>query len=105
MEITLAGKTYQVDTTLRVAYEMQTDFDKPYTEIFSGMRRAYLQDQIKTIYTAFRILNPDIYTYGQFFDLALAEWKLNAVLDIVNTIMALITGPAPADAEKKILKV
>jgi hypothetical protein len=105
LEITLKDKKYDIDDTLEVAYEMQTDFDKPYTEVFAGMKRSYLQDQIKVIYTAFRILNPGVFTYEQFFKLVLKEWNLNVILDKVNTIMANITGPAPASTageEKKV---
>ena len=106
MIIELSGKEYEIAKSLRVAFEMQKDFGKlPYMKIFEEITDRPLEDQIKMIYVAFRIKNPNVMTKDEFIDLVLDEWTLDGVWDVINKLMNAITGkkdkePTEVEEEK-----
>lgn len=99
MFIQLSGKEYELSATLRVPYEIQKAFgNKPYTKVFEGMSSSSLEDQIKIIYTAFKIKNPNIFTLSEFTDLLLDQWNLDYAMEVLKRIIDDLMGIEPEDA-------
>lgn len=103
MILEIAGKEYSCATTLRVAYELQKEFGgKPYTAVFDSLKTSTLEDQVRVLYTSFKILNPNVMTFREFLDTLLDAWTLKQVMDALSGIISALTGTDPAEAEKKV---
>lgn len=92
MYITFQGTEYECATTLRVAYVIQDRFGhKPYMSIFKGLREMALEQQIRLLYIAFSIKNPDVCSEKQFLDELLDNWGMTQVAEKLNELVEGIT--------------
>lgn len=100
MTIDFQGTTYEVATTLRVAYVLQSRFNhKPYMQIFQDIQGMKLEEQVRLLYTAFSIKNPDICTEQQFLDFVLDNWNLQQISKKVAELIEGITFQGMSDEE------
>jgi len=103
MKITFKGTEYDMGTNLRVAYEVQADFNhKPYQEIFAGINTSKIEDQVRVLYASFRSKNKGVVTYKEFLDELLDNWALHDVMALINDLIEGITfnGMTPEQIEK-----
>ena len=106
MNIKYKGKSYQLSTKLRVAFNLQGAFNqKPYTEIFQDLRTANLQEQIKALYVSFDVGNPGVATEEEFLEDYLDNGSLSQTYVLLGDLMDGITFHGMSDAEVAKLKV
>lgn len=90
------GKTYDLATTLRVAYMVQGQHNhKPYTEIFQNMGNMTIEQQIDVLYASFKCANPfdaKSITTQQFRDYYLDHYNLHQVMDQLQAVIKGILG-------------
>lgn len=104
--IKFKGEEYELSTKLRVAYEIQNKFGhKPYMEIFQDIQTMKLEDQIKMIYVAFNLMNPDVCTETVFREEVFDSWNLTIITQTIANLVEAITfnGMSPEEiaARKK----
>lgn len=96
MVITIAGVEYPLAATLRVAYKIQGQHNhKPYSDVFSGVGKMPLEQQINILYAAFQVANPEAsQTINQqkFLDYCLDNMKLKAMLEMIGELIKGIMG-------------
>ena len=93
---TIDGVEYPLDTTLRVAYQIQGANDhKPYSQVFAGMGDMHLEKQIEIIYLALKIANPEAaksYPWQKFLEYYLGNFTLKEVMAQLKIIIKSILG-------------
>lgn len=69
VKITYKGQEYVLCTTLRTAYTIQNQFGhKPYLKVFNELDNMVLEQQVRLLYIAFNLANPDVCTEKEFFE-------------------------------------
>lgn len=96
MVINIMGVEYPLASTLRVAYKVQGQHNhKPYSEVFSGIGKMPLEQQINILYAAFQIANPEAaqtITQQKFLDYCLDNFKLKPMLETIGELVKNIMG-------------
>lgn len=88
VKITFKGQEYALCTTLRTAYTIQNQFGhKPYLRVFEEIDKMVLEQQVKLLYIAFNLKNPDVCTEKEFFEEML---DTNSIIGINTSIGQLI---------------
>lgn len=102
--IQIDGTFYEYASTLRVAYDLQGQFNhKPYMEVFSGMSEMKVEDQLKVLYTAFKVGNPDVaidITFTKFMNYYFDNFNLKNLLDDIKLFSARMLGKDSLDDEE-----
>ncbi len=84
---------YPLASNLRVAYKVQGEYNhKPYTEVFAAVGDMPVEQQLKIIYIAFAIANPEAATsvpFKDFLDYWLDNYNLQ---DLMSALMGVIQG-------------
>lgn len=103
------GTEYSLNSTLRVAYEIQgLNGHKPYLEIFQGIDKMLIEKQIEILYVAFKLDNPEVaktMPFQMFLSYYLENFTLKQVMDQLSQIVKAIMGedegeyPNPAPSE------
>lgn len=92
MTIDFKGETYEMSTSLRVMYKLQSKLgNKPYMEIFQDIKSMRLEEQIKMLFIAFDNANPKACTEMEFLNEALDNWGLSHVTNAVGELIQQIT--------------
>lgn len=91
--VVIDGVTYDLDTTLRVAYKVQgANSHKAYSKVFEELGDMVLEKQIEILYIAFQIANPEVaknFSQLQFFNYYLDHFTLK---DIMNQLQGVVKG-------------
>lgn len=94
--VTIDGKEYPLATTLRVAYIIQGQNNhKPYTEVFQGIDKMPVENQVDMIYAAFKCANPVIaaeMSCNKFRDYFLDHMNLKDLMDLLQGLVEGIMG-------------
>lgn len=113
----LQGEEFPLSSKLRVAYIIQGQHGhKPYIEIFENLQTMPLQDQIRILFAAFKVANPDLcvqpgqrnvgvglWTEQAFIDAVLDDEDislgsmLNLVRDLLQALMSIPSEPIPEE--------
>lgn len=81
LKVKINDTEYKLNTTLRVAYMVQTKFGhKPYMEVFKNLDTLKLEEQISILYEAFSCENPKEVTT------ITSEIFFNYILDHIGVI-------------------
>lgn len=90
------GTSYDLATTLRVAYEVQGKHNhESYMKIFRRIGEMTLEEQIDIIYVAFKIANKEIaktFSDVMFREYYLDNYTVSDITDQLNHIVAGILG-------------
>lgn len=101
--VVLNGKTYELATTLRVAYRVQGQNNhKPYSEVFAKMGEMPLEDQIGILYEAFWCANPEAraqYTKQQFLEEYLDHYDVKQMMIQLKSVVQGIMGISDDEVE------
>lgn len=101
--IVLDGKTYELATTLRVAYRVQGQNNhKPYSEVFANLGDMPLEDQVGILYEAFWCANPAAraqYTRQQFLEEYLDHYNVKQMMLQLKTVIQGIMGVSDDEVE------
>ena len=96
MTVCINGRTYNMATTLRVAYVVQGMHNhKPYSEVFQSLDKMSLEDQIGILYAAFSCANPqdrDVITEAVFLNYYLDNFTLKEVMGQLKQVIDGIMG-------------
>lgn len=96
LTIVINGKTYDLATTLRVAYIVQGQHNhKSYLEIFESIDSMTLEQQIGLVYAAFQAANPEEAKFvkpNDFLNSFLDSYNLKELMDYVKEIIKGIMG-------------
>ena len=94
--VVLDGKTYELATTLRVAYRVQGQNNhKPYSEVFANIGDMPLEDQVGILYEAFWCANPTArtqYTRQQFLEEYLDRYNVKQMMLQLKAVIQGIMG-------------
>lgn len=94
--VVLGGKTYELATTLRVAYRVQGQNNhKPYSEVFANIGDMPLEDQVGILYEAFWCANPMVraqYTRQQFLEEYLDRYNVKQMMLQLKAVIQGIMG-------------
>ncbi len=106
MNIVINGQEYPMKTSLRVAYQLQSEFGhKPYMQILQEVDKMKLEQQIKLLYISFNLANPNVMTFNQFLDYFLDEGAFVQVTKKMAELIEAITyngmSPEEIEASKK----
>ena len=103
LNIEIKGKTYPLATTLRVAYEIQGQHNHaPYAEVFKGLAKMTLEDQVGIVYASFKCANPEVakdMTRGDFLNYCLDNLNLKELMNQLKEIVAGIMGEEVEDTD------
>lgn len=100
MVIKFQGQEYEVSTTLRVAFIIQSKFNhKPYMQIFQDIQNMKLEEQVRMLFVAFDLKNPNVATEKQFLDEVLDNWNLNMITRKVAELVEAITFNGMSEEE------
>lgn len=100
MVIKFQGQEYEVSTTLRVAFIIQSRFNqKPYMQIFQDIQNMKLEEQVRMLFVAFDLKNPNVATEKQFLDEVLDNWNLNMITRKVAELVEAITFNGMSEEE------
>lgn len=102
MVIKYDGIEYEVSCSLRVAYTIQSRFNhQSYMKIFQNIQDMKLEEQIRMLYIAFSLKNPDVCSEQAFLDYVLDNWNLNLTTRKVAELVENITfnGMSPEEIE------
>lgn len=105
LTIDINDKTYDLATTLRVAYIIQGQNNhRSYIELFSEIDSMTLEQQIGIVYAAFKAANPDDATFikpNTFLDYFLDAYNLGELMDYVTKIIEGIMGKKLKDVQEE----
>ena len=106
MEVTInyGGSTYPLATTLRVAYAIQGKFNhKPFNQIFQEIDNLGIDGQLKLLYTAFNLANPNVATEQEFINYWLDHGNLSAISVTMAKLIEGITfnGMSPDEVAQR----
>ena len=94
--VVLGGETYELATTLRVAYRVQGQNNhKPYSEVFASIGDMPLEDQVGILYEAFWCANPaerTHYTRQQFLEEYLDRYNVKQMMLQLKAVIQGIMG-------------
>ena len=100
---TINGVEYELDTTLRVAYQAQgANNHKPYSEVFQNIGDMMLEKQIEILYLAFKVANPEVskeFTQMMFLNYYLEHYNLK---EVMNQLQGVIKGVLGSDDEEEV---
>lgn len=100
---TINGVEYNLDTTLRVAYQAQgANNHKPYSEVFQNIGDMMLEKQIEILYLAFKVANPEMaqtFTQQMFLNYYLEHYNLK---EVMNQLQGVIKGVLGSDDEEEV---
>ena len=103
--VSINGTEYTLDTTLRVAYQVQgMNNHRPYSKVFEELGDMTLEKQIEILYVAFRIANPEIaktLTQIAFFNYYLEHFNLKEVMSQLKTVIKGVLGEEDEDAPEE----
>ena len=100
MVVKFQGQEYEVSTTLRVAFTIQNRFNhKPYMQIFQDIQNMMLEEQVRMLFVAFDLKNPNVATEKQFLDEVLDNWNLNMITRKVAELVEAITFNGMSEEE------
>lgn len=92
----IKGTTYDLATTLRVAYTVQGMHNhKPYTEVFKNLGDMTIEQQVGILYAAFKVANPEVaktISEIDFLNYYLDNYTLKAVMDQLQAVVQGILG-------------
>lgn len=90
------GTEYSLNSTLRVAFEIQGLNDhKPYLEIFQGIDKMLIEKQIEILYVSFKLANPEVaktMPFPMFLSYYLENFTLKQVMDQLSQVVKAIMG-------------
>ena len=96
LQITIGTKTYDLATTLRVAYLVQDQNNhKSYIDIFQDIDKMTLERQVGIVYAAFQAANPEaakFIKFHEFLDNFLDNYHVTDLMDYVAKIIEGIMG-------------
>lgn len=94
MTVEINGVTYELATTLRVAYKVQGQHNhKPYSKVFSEIGDMTLEEQIGILFAAFQVANPgNLMKQQDFLDYYLDHYTLKTVMNQVKEVVQGIMG-------------
>lgn len=108
LSIKVDGVEYELSTSLRVVSLMQGSFDiqRPYMETIRTIMELSLEEQIRFIYLALIIKNPELkktLSKVQFEDYMLDNSNLTSILATVKILLEgiMFSGDAPEEIERK----
>ena len=105
MVIKFQGQDYEVATTLRVAFTIQSRFNhKPYMQIFQDIQNMPLEEQVRMLFVAFDLKNPNTVTEKQFLDEVLDNWNLYMITTNVANLIESITFNGMSEEEMAEIK-
>lgn len=106
LTVKMFGEEFELATTLRVAYVVQGQHNhKPYMDIFAGIDKMTVEDQIRIIYAAFKVKNRDTsYTEDQVVNWFLDNSTITDVMELVEKIIEGIVGKSMKDTGAKIVE-
>lgn len=97
------GQTFNLATTLRVAYNVQGQHNhKPYVEIFQDIGNMPIEQQINILFAAFEVANPEVaktFNKGSFLNYYLDNFDLSVVMDQLQGVVKGILGEDDKTAE------
>lgn len=103
LQLTLGTETFDLATTLRVAYEIQGfNNHKSYLEIFQGIDTMTLEQQIDIVYASFKVANKEKAQFlnrKAFSEMFMDEHNLSYLMDLIKQIIEGITGKTEEDEE------
>ena len=96
LQITIGTKTYDLATTLRVAYIVQGQNNhKSYIDIFQEIDKMTLEQQVGIVYASFQAANPDEAKFikqNDFLDNFLDNYHVTELMEYVSKIIEGIMG-------------
>lgn len=109
VKITFKGQEYTLCTTLRTAYNIQNQFGhKPYLSVFNDLDKMVLEQQIKLLYIAFNLANPNVCTEKEFLDEMLDTGSIITINTTIGKLVEAISFNGLSDEEieerKKVLQ-
>ena len=103
--VQINGTEYTLDTTLRVAYQVQgMNNHRPYSKVFEELGDMTLEKQIEILYVAFRVANPEIaktFTQMMFFDYYLEHFNLKEVMAQLKAVIKGVLGEDDEDESEE----
>lgn len=101
LKVTMNGIEYEYATTLRVAYSVQGRFNhKPYTKVFEGIGDMMLEEQLRILYTAFKLQNPAVsMTEQEFVGYYLDHFNVKVVMSQLKTLIQEVMGTTDEEIE------
>lgn len=101
LQITIGTKTYDLATTLRVAYIVQGQNNhKSYIDIFQEIDKMTLEQQVGIVYASFQAANPDEAKFikqNDFLDNFLDNYHVTELMEYVSKIIEGIMGKELGD--------
>lgn len=99
--VQINGTEYTLDTTLRVAYQVQgMNNHRPYSKVFEELGDMTLEKQIEILYVAFKVANPEIaqtFTQMMFFNYYLEHFNLKEVMAQLKAVIKGVLGEDDED--------
>lgn len=96
MTININGNTFEMATTLRVAYKVQGQHNhEPYAKVFENIGNMTVEDQLGILYCSFACANPEYSkTYSQldFTNYCLDHMNLAEMLEKLKELIEGIMG-------------
>lgn len=103
LQLKLGTETYDLATTLRVAYEIQgLNNHRSYLEVFQDIDTMTLEQQIGIVYSAFKVANREKAQFmklNEFTDKFMDEHNLMYLMNLIKEIIEGITGKNEEDTE------
>jgi len=99
MNITIGGQEFNLDTRLRVCYELQKQFNKKYMEIFKSISTMGIEEQIKMLYCGLSKEDKEKTSLTSFVDLLLDNIGLDEMLDHITKFVNQIQYPGLTEEE------
>lgn len=96
--ISINNNTFELAQNLRVAYEIQGQMNHtPYMDIFSKIGDMTIEDQLKILYVAFKVKNPEeakTLSFTAFMNAILdnPEMNVSAIMQVLKGVMSGILG-------------
>lgn len=88
MEMELKGVTYEMATSLRVAYKIQgMNNNKSYAKVFEGVGDMGIEEQIGLLYASFSVANPGTLSKQEFLDAVLDEYGIAQVMEKLSELI------------------
>lgn len=99
LTITMHDQEYNLATTLRVAYKVQSQNNHaPYMDVFSKIGDMKIEDQIGILFAAFQVGNPaSTMQKKEFTDYYLDHMNLKDVMSQLKQLVQEITGMSEED--------
>lgn len=99
------GTSYELATSLRVAYNIQGKHNhKPYSKVFAEIGDMPIERQIEILYAAFEIKNPEVakeLQFKGFLNYCLDNYDLGAIMSYMEGVIEGIMGKELMDKAKK----